>query len=145
VIKSILIVCSGNICRSPIAEALLRHRLDGRTPVASAGITALVGHPADPIAVELCREAGLDITGHRAQQATAPLLNDHDLILTLSQDHSDWIHRFHPQLRGRTHKLLRWRDNEDVIDPYRQPRAVFERAYEDIDAGVADWVSRLKR
>lgn len=142
--KSILIVCTGNICRSPIAEGLFRARLKRKNiTVTSAGVAAMVGWPADDLAIEVMREAGLDISDHRAQQVTLPMLNQHDLILTLDQTHSDWLNRTYPQFRGRVHKVLKWRDNRDVEDPYRQPKSAFEQSFEDIDLGLEDWLKRL--
>ena len=82
-LNRVLVVCVGNICRSPMAEAMLRARL-GRRPrfeVSSAGVGALVGHPADPFAMELMRERGLDIAAHRARQVTPELVAAHDLVL----------------------------------------------------------------
>lgn len=139
----IIVICTGNICRSPIGEALLRERLAGKGTVISAGIGALSGHGADPMACELMLERGIDISRHRAQQATQPLLSSMDLILTMDQTHSDWINRNFPQLRGRVHKLLKWQQNRDVEDPYRLPRSAFEKACVDIDTGVSDWLRRL--
>ncbi|MGH8445799.1 MAG: low molecular weight protein-tyrosine-phosphatase [Solimonas sp.] len=126
----ILVVCTGNICRSPIGEGLLKQRLKGRNiEIASAGVGALVGFPADPLAIEVAADHGLDISAHRAQQATLPLLSAMDLVLTLDQGHSDWLNAKYPQLRGRVHKLMKWRENADVEDPYRQPKAAFEQAW----------------
>ncbi|TJY56771.1 low molecular weight phosphotyrosine protein phosphatase [Sinimarinibacterium sp. CAU 1509] len=143
-LSRILIVCTGNICRSPMAEALMRARVKDRAEqVQSAGTGALVGHPADPDAVAVAAEHGLDLSAHRAQQASAPLLAAMDLILTLDQSHSDWLNRQYPQLRGRVHKLLKWQNNADIMDPYRQPRAAFVRAFEEIELGVEDWLARL--
>jgi protein-tyrosine phosphatase len=72
-LNRILVVCIGNICRSPMAESLLAQRLSGRSPdiwVGSAGLAALVGRPADPIAQTLMQERGLAISDHRARQIT---------------------------------------------------------------------------
>ncbi|HSW13881.1 MAG TPA: low molecular weight protein-tyrosine-phosphatase [Solimonas sp.] len=140
----IIVVCTGNICRSPIGEVLLRQRLEGKNrTVLSAGIGALVGHPADPMVCELMAERGIDIGAHRAQQATLPLLSSMDLILTMDRTHSDWIMQQYPALRGRVHKFLKWSKDRDVADPYRLPREAFEKALADIDQGVEDWLRRL--
>src|SRR6266542_2985353 len=74
--ENVLIVCVGNICRSPMAEGLLRARFVGhrRARIESAGLAALEGRPADPIAVELLAERGIDISAHRARQLTPELL-----------------------------------------------------------------------
>jgi protein-tyrosine phosphatase len=142
--SNIIVICAGNICRSPIAEAVLRSRL-GRTDVrvCSAGVAALVDHPADPLAQAVAAEHGYDLSAHRAQQATQQLLTAMDLILTLDQTHSEWIRQRFPELYGRVHKLGRWQGNADVEDPYRLPKAAFEKAYVEIDAYCADWVKRV--
>lgn len=143
--SSIMLVCTGNICRSPIAEEILRRGLDNaRVRVGSAGTGALVGAPADPMAQLLAREHGYDISAHRARQADQQLLNTADLILTLDQTHTDWIKSRFPHLLGRTHKLGRWHQNVDVADPYRKPREAFQLAFDEIQVYVGDWLARIK-
>ncbi len=143
-IRHILVVCVGNICRSPMAEALLRNGLRGQEEmtVESAGLGALVGHPADDFAVELMRERGVDITSHRARQLHPDMVNEADLILVMESGHKKAIDELDQAARGKVHRLGEWRDR-DIGDPYRQPQEAFEEALQDIEDGVADWVKRL--
>jgi protein-tyrosine phosphatase len=138
--ERILVVCIGNICRSPMAAALLERRLSARAPaptVTSAGIAALVGRPADPIAVELLQERGLDLSGHRARQLTEELVMGVDLVIAMSQGQVRSVEAMAPRARGRVHRLGRWGDF-DVPDPYRKSRAAFEDALACIDRGIDD-------
>lgn len=127
-----------------MAEALLRRGMgkDGAV-IVSAGIAALVGHQADPLARSVMRDHGIDIDRHRAQQATAGLLFSSDLILALDQSQRQWIDARFPQLRGRVHKLGKWTGDADVVDPYQGPVSGFERAYDTMDAAVVQWLRRL--
>jgi protein-tyrosine phosphatase len=137
----VLTVCVGNICRSPMAEVLLRARLHARKPdavVESAGIAALVGKPADPIAVALMSERGHDLSGHRARQLTPELARRFELVLVMEAGHQREVEATVPALRGRVHRLGRFGDF-DVPDPYRQPRAAFERALALIERGLDDF------
>jgi protein-tyrosine phosphatase len=137
----ILVVCVGNVCRSPMAAALLTRRLSGRAPAArveSAGIAALVGQPADPIAVELMRQRGLDISGHRARQLTEPLTLAADMVIVMEQGHVKAIESAFPRARGRVHRIGHW-GAFDVPDPYRKPPAAFERALDRIQRGIDDF------
>lgn len=143
---TIAVICTGNICRSPIAEELLRQQLQaaGRPArVLSAGTHALVGNPADAMAQAVMHDHGHALDAHRAQQATDDLLKHCDLILVLDRTHVDWFARQLPHLSGRVFKLGKWRSNMDIADPYRLPKAAFEQAYTDIEASIADWLGKL--
>ena len=89
-IKSVLVVCVGNICRSPTGERLFKRALP-HLPVASAGLGALVGHAADKTATEVAAEKGLSLEGHEAQQLTASLCREYDLILVMEKRHIEQV------------------------------------------------------
>jgi protein-tyrosine phosphatase len=143
-IRHILVVCVGNICRSPMAEALLRNALGAQEiTVESAGLGALVGEGASEHAVELMRERGIDISSHQAQQLTPELVSKADLVLVMETGHKKAIETTDATVRGKLFRLGEWRET-DIKDPYRQSKAVFEEVLADIDDGIADWVEHLK-
>lgn len=143
-IRKILVVCVGNICRSPMAEALLKSALRGQTgfSVESAGLGALVGHPADDYALELMAEAGEDISEHRARQIHPDMVRDADLVLVMESGHKRTMDSVEPTARGKVHRLGEWQDKE-IGDPYRQPKEAFADVLVDIQAGVTAWVERI--
>jgi protein-tyrosine phosphatase len=133
-------VCAGNICRSPMAEVLLENRLRQRgieIVVGSAGISALVGHPADPIAVALMRERGIELEGHRARQLTPELVRQFDVVLVMEAAHQASIEAADPGARGRVQRLGRI-GQFDVPDPFRRGREHFEKSLALIDRGIDD-------
>ena len=144
-IRHILVVCVGNICRSPMAEALLKRELRGQDgiTVESAGLGALVGHPASDYSVELMDEMGVDISQHRARQIHPDMVSAADLVLVMEAGHKRAIDDADPTARGKVHRLGEWQD-KDIDDPYRQPKAAFADALEDIREGVRLWVEKIK-
>jgi len=145
IIRRILVVCVGNICRSPMAEAVLRHALKEPEEiiVESAGLGAMVDWPASEHAEVLMAERGLDISSHRARQLTPELIQKADLILVMETGHKKAIEAEDVTARGKVFRLGEWRDTE-IDDPYRQSKAAYVEALTEIDASVADWVERLK-
>ena len=127
-----------------MAEALLGDALRGQTDITveSAGLGALVGHPASDYAVELMHERGIDITSHRARQLDPELVSAADLILVMELGHKKAIDEMDQAARGKVHRLGEWQDME-ISDPYRQSKAVYAEALKNIEDGVADWVERL--
>jgi len=110
--------------------------------VESAGLGALVGHPAADFAIELMRERGVDITSHRARQLHPDMVSAADLILVMELGHKKVIDEVDQAARGKVHRLGEWQDTE-ISDPYRQSKAVYAEALKNIEDGVADWVERI--
>lgn len=144
-IKKVLIVCVGNVCRSPMAQLLLENRFKQcnlNTTLDSAGLAALIGQPADPMAVCLLKDKGFDLSYHRAKQLSKAMLFEADLVLTMSsQQEAQIIDKF-PTLCGKVHRLGKW-DEFDIPDPYRRPKAAFQQALMLIEYGIESWCQRL--
>lgn len=141
-IRSILVVCVGNICRSPVAERQLRAFLPDLV-IGSAGLAALTGQPADAVMTEVSAARGLSLAGHIARQFTPALGRAHDLILVMEPGHRVAILHLAPHLSGKTMLLDRWTDARGIADPYRQSRGAYERAYDDIARATDSWASTL--
>lgn len=140
-VRSVMVICIGNICRSPMAEALLRSRQPG-IQVSSAGLGALIGMPADPLACAVCADHGLDLSAHIARPILRDALMASDLVLTMSDGQTRELTQRYPMMRGRVYRIGHW-EGVDVADPYRMPRPAFEAAYDLIDVGVASWLARF--
>lgn len=143
-VRKILVVCVGNICRSPVGEFLLRDALPG-VEISSAGIGALVGHAADETAAEVATANGLSLDGHIARQFTPDLGAAQDLILVMEAGHKREIERLSPQLAGRTMLFDQWTGKKGIADPYQKSRTVHEAAFTEIKAAAGAWAQRLKR
>lgn len=141
----ILVVCTGNICRSPVGEYLLRDALvkAGRPAnVSSAGVGALVGESAHETAIEMMQVRGVDLSLHRARQADVSICRQADLVLVMENHHREALTDIDPAVRGKTFLLGHWGKFE-IPDPYRRPQSAWDEAVALIDRGVAEWVKRL--
>lgn len=139
--ENILVVCVGNICRSPMAEALLKQRFPEKN-IDSAGVSALVGHSADPAAIKIMQEQNIDITTHLAKQIDENLAHKADLIFTMSDSQNKWIEDRWPFCRGKTFKLGHWSD-KDIADPYKHEMSAFITAYKDIVRSIDEWQDKM--
>ncbi|HAB25401.1 MAG: protein tyrosine phosphatase [Pantoea sp.] len=143
-ITSVLVVCVGNICRSPTGERLLKRALPDMR-IASAGLSALKGYPADQTASEVAARHGLSLEGHHAQQLTASMCRDFDLILVMEKRHIEQVNRIDPAARGKTMLLGHWLNQQEIADPYRKSREAFEEVYGLLENATQKWVNVLSR
>jgi protein-tyrosine phosphatase len=141
---SVLVVCAGNICRSPTAEYLLKSKLAGKNiNVSSAGLTALEGKPADATAKQIAQANGINMQAHQGQQLTASLVASNSVILVMEQRHLNDLHSQYPEARGKTFLLGKWINNAEIPDPYRQSQEAFEHVYTLIDSACSAWQKYL--
>ena len=142
--KNILVVCTGNICRSPTGEYLLKKELGPDYNVMSAGLGALVDHPAHEIAQKIAVQHGVDMSAHRARQINLDILKWADLVLVMEDGHKRELLRKYPWLEG---KVFRYGDPQrvDVPDPYRRPENAFVLAWNFISKLTPYWVEKIKQ
>ncbi|NAW34709.1 low molecular weight protein-tyrosine-phosphatase [Halomonas alimentaria] len=141
----ILVVCIGNICRSPVAEAMLRQALPGKR-LSSAGLGALVGQGVDPTAREFAEADGLDVSAHAARQLNREILAGVDLVLVMSDSQRRAVGEISPEALGKTMTLGKWLDGgngQDIPDPYRKSREAFEHVHELLKEATEAWAARL--
>ena len=124
-----------------MAEGLFRQALQGKA-VCSAGISAMVGDPADSLSIQLMWEHGIDIREHRARNLAGWMISETDLIVTMDQDQKRFIEHRYPASRGKVMRIGEG-GNYDVPDPYRRGFSAFLHSYNLIAEGVDRLVERI--
>lgn len=117
--KTFLFICTGNICRSPMAEALFRHATNGRSDyrAVSAGLGAVDGQLPSVYSVQAMKEIGVDITRQRSRMLTAEMVKQADYILGMTHSHVDTVTLLYPKAAEKTFLL---REFDDTLDPYEK-------------------------
>ncbi|MEW5866706.1 MAG: low molecular weight protein arginine phosphatase [Bacillota bacterium] len=154
--RRIVLVCSGNTCRSTMAEAMLRKALadefggasDG-VSVVSAGIYANEGDPASANAIAAMKELGLDIASHRARLLTDEILKDADLVLTMTSAHKQAVLLRYPSLQGKVMTLNEFAGlsdefGPDIPDPFGRSIDVYRATAKDIGRSIERVIRRIK-
>ncbi|WP_243317502.1 low molecular weight protein-tyrosine-phosphatase [Geothrix paludis] len=154
-IRRILVLCEGNHCRSPLAEALLRKALDPGIEVRSAGLGALVAQPAHEETRRLAAELGLDLEAHRGRQVSPELIRDSDLVLVMDRAQKEACEALTPHARGRVFLLGHWLSSEgegtdagktggqEIADPIQGGPEAHRLACEHIQGAIQTWLPRL--
>ncbi len=142
--KTILFVCTGNICRSPMAEGIFRHINRGRRDiqVLSAGIGATPGQPPSTYAVQAVKELGIDISRQRSRQLTSELVREADYIFGMTHSHVDTVFLLYPKAAEKTFLLREFDDTldifeKDISDPIGGSYEVYLNCRDQIEQGIA--------
>jgi protein-tyrosine-phosphatase len=151
VTRSVLVVCTGNICRSPLAAALLQQALEQRgvtdVTVLSAGTGAWDGAPASEGAYLVGIEQGLDLSGHRAQLVTRELVEGADVVLTMARHHRARVDELGGE--GRVFVLGEYAGKEgdaaEVSDPFGGDLEVYRETFAQLEVFIATVADRLAR
>ncbi len=119
----ILIVCTANICRSPMGEVILKdlvaaNHLRDQIEVSSAGLLGIEGEKASDLAITIAREQGLNLESHRSQGITPQLVNNSDLILCMTSDHKTDLQSLFPSYQEKIHTLKEYLVKDEITKNY---------------------------
>jgi len=147
--KNILMVCTGNICRSVMAEYYLKHKISSNNKntlqnmnISSAGTHALELYPADQTALAVLKKHNIDGSNHQGRQLTEDIIKRSDLILAAEKVHQYNIHSKYPFARGKVH-LIHGDGAIDIPDPYKRAERAFTESLELIIQGIESWNKTL--
>ncbi|WP_177229254.1 low molecular weight protein-tyrosine-phosphatase [Dyella sp. OK004] len=136
---SVLLVCMGNLCRSPMAQALLGRAMP-ELRLASAGLSARSGMPADPYAIQLMAERGLSLSAHRSQPLRAGLCARSGLVLCMSHEQKRMIELHNPRTSGKVFVL----GHSAIPDPYGRGLDAFVESMHQIESELHEWLPKLR-
>jgi RpiB/LacA/LacB family sugar-phosphate isomerase len=142
--KTILFICTGNVCRSPMAEGLFRAAVRGRGQfrVLSAGLGALDGQAPTPHSVRAMRELGIDISGQRSRMLTGDLVRQADYIFGMTHSHVETIALMYPQMAEKAFLVREFDETlepyeKDISDPIGGSYQVYLNTRDQIEQGIA--------
>ena len=145
-LKKVLVVCTGNTCRSPMAAGWLNRHLAGKGWAAeSAGVAGWEGSPAAPEAIEVMREIGIDISKHRSRALAKPLVDDAALILAMTAGHQREIGRRFPEAAAKTRlvKSFGLGGARDVADPIGLPTEAYRHTRDELVQALGEFMLDL--
>jgi len=141
--KTVLFVCTGNVCRSPMAEGLFRYAVEGRGQyrVISGGLGAMEGQPPSPYAVQAVKELGIDISGQRSRMLTPELVQQADYIFGMTHSHIDTVMMLYPFAAEKTFLLREFDETldqfeKDISDPIGGSYEIYLTCRDQIEQGI---------
>jgi len=150
----VLTICTGNICRSPMAARLLQHALEAedgpvsRLEVASAGVAAAPGQPASANSVTALKKVGIDLGRHQSQPLSSELIDRAFVIFGMTQSHLDILRSYFPDLPERVHLFREFIDGNvdpEIPDPYGADYDAYKACLDAMVEAIPSVVTYLKR
>lgn len=143
-ISSILVVCVGNICRSPTAAKILKNNFH-KLRIESSGIGAVVGSPASKKTQDIAMKNGINLDGHIARQFSNTLASEFDLILALETEHLKHIYKVAPEIRGKAMLLGHWLEEKNIPDPHGKSLDFHAAIFKKISEACESWIIRVEK
>ncbi|MEQ6390175.1 low molecular weight protein arginine phosphatase [Bacillaceae bacterium S4-13-58] len=146
--KNILFVCTGNTCRSPMAEAILKHKYPSQFNVKSAGVYAGQGMPASEGTQNALQAKGIPCE-HQSQPVSKEVIDWADLILTMTEEHKQALIMEFPETGRKVFTLKEYvnidsNESRDIMDPFGGPQHVYEKTFEELEKYVELLVEKLE-
>lgn len=141
----LLFICTGNTCRSPMAEGLAREMFGELVEISSAGLAAWEGAEISPHALEVLKEQNIDLSKHRARRITEAIMVDSDWIIPMTLAQEEELRYQFPQYAHKIRCLGNWRDSQkDISDPWMGSLAVYRQTALEIRELLSELRERLK-
>lgn len=143
----LLFICTGNTCRSPMAEGLAKEILGPGFEVSSAGMGAWEGQPASEQALTVMKARGIDISSHHARRVNSLLLQEADWIIPMTKEQEIRLCTLNPKSLDKVRRLGDWGDNQgnDIVDPFGGSLQVYQQCAEQIESFLYHLQSELDK
>lgn len=139
---SLLIVCTANLCRSPIAQGLMQKTFPDKR-ILSAGLMANIVKPIAPLALSVAHSHGLDLSKHKTTALSQALCLQADLILVMENWQRDNVADYHFANRGKVFLFGHWINHREIPDPFGKEHSAFEQTYSLLHQATQSWVGRI--